>query len=420
MLRRWATPAAAAVLIAGLSACGGDDEPEAAAPVVTTAPTSTTEATPATTTLKPVAYADPFLGARAAAAHMPDTAAALAAGFATSAKATGSDTAAAELGGQLQHLLTEYVFLSMLAMEIELVKPDDPANADAIAQVDKNAVALADTIGKVATSAQRSEFLTGWRKQAKAMIDSAISNDSTVDDPASEVLADYPKQAATLLGKISDGELDTTKFATALGEQLDGLSAAQRSVKNKEDVGFRNLYRVADGMSTVAGTLTEALAEGGDLAGDPKSVGATARAKLSHLLTAHVYLATTAVLVEYSPLGVLEVQSGSSVASALGGNSTDITDAIGALAPDFRAPFDQSWAVHVNDILDYGKAAKAKDSAAQTRDLASLESYRTAAGKLLAEASEGGLKAAAVAKAFETHIESLIGTVDALAERMID
>jgi hypothetical protein len=419
VLRRLAGPTAAALLLAGISGCGGgDDEPEVAAPTPVATPFPTVDATPATTTLKPVAYADPFAGARATAAHMPDLAETLAGGFAEATKATGADTEAAELVGDLQHLFTEYVFLTALAMDIELVKPDDPRNADALAAVDKHAVALADRIGTLGTTAQRAEFLKDWRTQSEAMMEAAISNDLAVDAAAKETIAAYPKKAARVLGRMSNGKLDTDKFATALGEQLSELVEAHQAVKNRQDNAYRKLYGAAGGMSTVAATLATALAEGNKLAGDPNAEGAAMRGKLSHLLTSHAYLAATAVLVNYSPPGVLEVESSNSVAFALGDNSTDLTDTIGTYAPDFRTQFDQSWAAHINDVIAYSKAAQNKDNAGQTRALAALESYRTEGGKLFAEATKDALKPNPVAKSLETHIESLVGTVDALAKRM--
>ncbi|MGQ0845831.1 MAG: hypothetical protein ACT4QF_17050 [Sporichthyaceae bacterium] len=417
--RRYATPALAAVLLAGLSACGGDDDPDTAAPPpAVTQSAAPTNLPPATTTLVPEKFANPFVAARTAAEHMPKTAGALASGFGKAAKAAGADTKAAEFAAQAQYLFAEYVYLSTLAMDIELVKPDDPKNVDAIEELDKTSVALADLVGQVATSAQRKEFLDGWRTATKALVDSAISNDAAVDEPARAELTAYPKRAAKLLGTISKGELDTDAWAEAFGTQLLALDAAHQAVKNKEDIAYRKLNQVAAGMSEVATTLAAALAEGGKLAGDTASDGAKLRASFSRLLTSHVYLALTAVLVDYSPPGVLEIESSSSVATAIGDNSTDITNAIGSLAPDFSLPFDQSWAAHINDVIAYSKAARESNADGQTRALASLEAYRTAAGKLLNEASKGELPANAVAKEFQTHIESLVGAVDALAKRM--
>lgn len=408
--RRLAAPAAA-VLLASLAACGGGDEPVVAAPNPT--PSASVDTRPATTTLVSTNYANPFDGVRAAAEHMPETAGVLASGFGKDA-----DTPAAELGGTLQHLLAEYAYLSTLAMDIELVKPDDPRNSDAIAALDANSVALADAIGTVGTPAQRTAFLAGWRAKAKALVDSAISNDAAVDERAAKEINASPKELARVLGQASKGALDAEKFATDLLAQLRALSAAHVAVKNKEDVAFRKLGTAAAGLGEIATTLTTALAKGAKLTGDPNSAGAKSRATFSRLLTGHVYLTTTAVLVDYSPPGVLEIESSNSVLTTLGDNSTDLSLAVGALAPEFRSPFDISWAAHINDVVAYAKATRSADSPAATRALASLEAYRTAAGKLLNEASKGELSASAVSTAFETHIESLTGTVDALAKRM--
>ncbi|MGQ0467552.1 MAG: hypothetical protein ACT4QG_19815 [Sporichthyaceae bacterium] len=414
--RRLAAPAAA-VLLASLAACGGgDDDPAVAAPIAT--PTASADTRPATTTLVSEKYASPFVGVRTAAAHMPETAGALAMGLSKAAGKPGADTKAAELGATLQYLLSEYVYLSTLAMDIELVKPDDPRNSDAIEALDANSVALADVIGELGTPAQRTAFLKGWRAKAKALVDSAISNDEAVDAAAAKEINASPTELARVLGQAAKGELDVDEFAADLLVQLRGLSSAHQSVKNKEDVAFRKLNTAAAGFGELATTLTEALAEGAKLAGDPDSAGAKNRAEFSRLLTAHVYLTATAVLVDYSPPGVLELESSNSVLTALGDNTSDLSGAVGLLAPEFRSPFDISWAAHINDVVAYAKAASAKDSAAATRALASLEAYRTNAGKLLNEASKGELPADAVAKAFETHIESLTGTVDALAKRL--
>lgn len=406
------------MLLAGLAACGGG-EPEVAAPIPAPAPNAeATTLPPATTTLVPEKYANPFVAVREAASHMPETAAALAIGFGKATKASGADTDAAEFGATLQHLFTEYVYLSTLAMDIELVKPDDPRNKDAIAALDENATELADAIGKVGTGVQRTQFLSGWRAATKALVDSAISNLDDVDADARAELDAYPKQLAKLLAQIGKGALDEDTFAEAFDKQLLALVGAHSSVKRNEDVAYRNLNQAAAGMGELAASLAESLAKGAKLAGDLSAPGAVTQAALSRLLTSHVYLAITAVLVDYSPPGVLQTESSTGVTIALGDNSTDLTGAVASLAPDFRLPFDRSWAAHVNDVVAYAKAAEAKDQQAQTRALASLEAYRTAAGKLMNEATKGALPAGDVAKAFETHIESLVGTVDAFAKRM--
>lgn len=408
--RRLAAPVATA-LLASLAACGGGGEQE---PVVA-APSASADTRPATTTLVSEKYANPFAGVRAAAKHMPETAGLLAGGF-----GKGADSAAAELGGRLQYLLTEYAYLSTLAMDIELVKPDDPRNSDAIAALDANSVALADTIGALGTPAQRSAFLAGWRAKAKALVDSAISNDAAVDERAAKEIDASPKELARVLGQISKGTLDTDELAADLLAQLRALRSAHVAVKNKEDVAFRKLNTAAAGLSDVATTLTAVLAKGAKLTGDPNSAGAKNRATFSRLLTEHVYLTTTAVLVDYSPPGILEIESSNGVLTTLGDNTTDLSGVVGTLAPQFRSPFDQSWAAHVDDVVAYAEATRAADSPAATRALASLEAYRTNAGKLLNEASGGELAASTVSRAFETHIESLTGTVAALAARMSD
>jgi hypothetical protein len=175
--------------------------------------------------------------------------------------------------------------------------------------------------------------------------------------------------------------------------------------------------RIAAGrLLPVADLLAGGMAKGAKLAGDSTTPAAGLRAKLSYLLTEHVYLAGLTVATSYH-FGTDSPEVGVAAAS-LDTNSTDIADVIGVVAPSDKDSFLQSWRSHINDFGSYATGAKVggPGGAQIKKDAeASLLAYAKAQGEFFSKITKGGLSAATVAQEFTTHISSLTAAVDAFA-----
>jgi hypothetical protein len=176
---------------------------------------------------------------------------------------------------------------------------------------------------------------------------------------------------------------------------------------------FGDLRVAAGHMPAEALTLATGLAKGADLKGDPASNSAELRAKLTALLTEHVYLAGGVVATLYHfgdntpPL--------QAAASVLDANATDLAALIGTISPSKQAAFLESWRSHDADFYDYAKAAKADDDAAKHTAANNLLDYAKNAGQFFSDLTGATLSASGVSADFVTHISSLTQAIDTMA-----
>lgn len=417
---RLAATAAAMVMVGGLAACGGDEDDVAAPPAATETQAPETAAPEEASALVPVEYADPFAGAREAAGHMPMTATALATGFAEANDIEGADTDAAQLRADLTYLLSEHVYLAGLGINTALVAgPTDPKTEAALATLDENSVALADAVGTVADDEQREAFLTAWRDHINDFVAYATAEDDAGREDALANLDAYRTAAGELLATITGDAVGAEAVASELETHVDSLIETIDAMVAGDTEAYELLYAAAGHMPMTAAALAGAFAEAGDVAGDTASEGADLRAGLTGLLTGHVYMAGTAVFTAYTADGGAEGEAFTAAAEALGQNTADLTAAVASVAPDVEEDFNTAWAAHIDDFVMYAVGAAESDTAMKQAALANLDAYRESAGALFEEASDGAISADAVAESLSTHVETLAGTIDALAAALV-
>jgi hypothetical protein len=176
---------------------------------------------------------------------------------------------------------------------------------------------------------------------------------------------------------------------------------------------FTDLRTAAGHMPAEALTLATGLAKGGKLKGDPASNAAELRAKLTALLTEHVYLAGAVVATLYHfgdnapPL--------QAAAASLDANATDLAAVIGTVSPSKQAAFLESWRAHDEDFYNYAKGAKANDETAKHTAANALLDYAKNAGQFFSDLTGGTLSAAGVSAEFVTHISALTQAIDTMA-----
>src|SRR4051812_37923920 len=182
--RTAAVASLAAVMLAGLTACGSNgDNVAAPAPAAVAAQAATGDAMPGmdmnaavkTVALMAKGTGNPFVDVRTAAAHMPMTADALAGGIAKAAKIKGGvDTKASDLRSGLTYLLTEHVYLAGIAVATAYhAGADSPEFKLAAATLDENSKAVAAAVGSVAPKEEKG-FLAAWRSHVGDFVTYAV------------------------------------------------------------------------------------------------------------------------------------------------------------------------------------------------------------------------------------------------------
>ena len=145
-----------------------------------------------------------------------------------------------------------------------------------------------------------------------------------------------------------------------------------------------------------------------------KFKGESLRTTLERLLGHHAILAVRVMRgqVRGSPELVQTLED------ALGSNTHDLMVAVKSLHGGKAArTFEQLWTNHVVSLFEYAGAVDAGKHKAKKRFLAELDRYRADFGSFVEAASDGTLKADAVAESLKTHINQLLAQVKAYAAK---
>ena len=206
---------------------------------------------------------------KAAAAHMPTTAAALAGAIATqNAEDFPGDAAGAgsELRAGLTHLLQEHVYLAGLAINQAVADGGDleaPATAAAVGALDANSVELSQAITSVYGEDGGAQFLELWRAHIGFFVDYTIggaTGDTAKQDMAKAELDDYRADFGAFLESATAGGLDAGTVADNLQVHVNTLVEAVDAVLAGSTDVFPKLRAAAQHMPTTALALADAIA----------------------------------------------------------------------------------------------------------------------------------------------------------------
>jgi predicted small lipoprotein YifL len=176
---------------------------------------------------------------------------------------------------------------------------------------------------------------------------------------------------------------------------------------------YADLRTAAGHMPAEALTLATGVAKGAKVSGDPTSNAADLRARLTALLTEHVYLAGAMVATLYHfGDNTPQVQAAE---TAVDTNATDLAAIIGTVSPAKQSAFLDAWRAHDVDFLAYANGAKANDDTAKHNASNDLLDYAKNAGQFFSDLTGGSLSASGVQADFVTHIASLTAAIDAMA-----
>jgi hypothetical protein len=433
--RTAAATSLAAILIAGLAACGSSTNDTAApAPATDTTTSSTTDHAgmdmqngAVTAALMAQGTGNPFADVRTAAGHMPMSAKVMAAGIAKAAKIAGnSDSKAADLRAQLTYLLTEHVYLAGIAVATAYhAGLDSDAFKLAAASLDTNSVAVAKVVGSVAPTEEKG-FLEAWRAHIGDFVTYAKgaktggADGAKLKKTAVANLTAYAKSQGVFFQKISGGALPAAAVQQDLMGHITSLAAAVDSLAAGKADTYQKLDMAAMHMAGSAAVLTTGIDKAAKIPGNPNDAASTLRANLTRMFTDHVYRAGIAVFTAYTAEGGLDSPAFKASAAALDANSVDIAKAVGSVAgAKNEKVFLEQWRSHIGDFVNYAKGQATGDKDLVTKSLNNLDGYRAAAGAFFDKITGGALPAAVIAEDLKGHIETLAGAIDSLKAALI-
>lgn len=376
--------------------------------------------------LMPMGTGDPFVDARTAAAHMPETALTLATGLAAATGTEGEvDSPAADLRAGLTALLQEHVYLAGIAVATAYTTgPDSGEFEAAAAALDGNSVDLSEAIGSLAGEENGATFLEVWRSHISDFVDYAVAragDDQAGVDQALSDLAAYTQTAGGFFEQISDGALPADAIAESLSMHVTTLTAAIDSLAAGDPAAYAELQEAAAHVSASATTIAGGFDSALEIEGDPLDAASTLRTDLTNLLQEHVYLASIAVFTAYTADGGPESEAFAAAAGVLDENSVALSAAVTSLAGEENgAAFLDLWREHIGFFVDYAVAAAGDDEQAMQEALRNLDGYRPQAGAFFEDVSGGELPADAVADGLGMHVETLAGAIDSLDAALVE
>ncbi|QZN85267.1 hypothetical protein [Cellulomonas sp. C5510] len=170
---------------------------------------------------------------RAAAQHVGEGAATIAAGLATGAGLPGDAMDdASTLRSTLTALLQEHVYLASFAVFTAYTADggvESDAFTSAAATLDANSVALSDAVTSLAGEEKGAEFLNLWREHIGFFVDYAVADATGDEDGRQQALTDldgYRPQAGAFFEEVSGGELPADDVAAGLGMHVSTLAGA--------------------------------------------------------------------------------------------------------------------------------------------------------------------------------------------------
>ena len=205
---------------------------------------------------------------REAAAHMPETATALAGGIAQSRPEDfpgAADGPASQVQVTLTHLLDDHVYLAGIAISMGVANGlDSPEFEAAAGALDKNSVQLADTVDSVYPGS-KDAFLPLWRKHIGFFVDYTVAKaegDSQGAKKAVKNLDGYRQDFGELIEGATEGILPADAVAEALVEHVNTLaSAVDGVVAGDMKKALDSLEKAAAHNTALGGALAGAIVQ---------------------------------------------------------------------------------------------------------------------------------------------------------------
>lgn len=327
------------------------------------------------------------------------------------------ETPAVELRADLGHLLSEHAFLAVEAMRNGAAGTEDfKASVSALKANTKDlSAAIASVYGDKAGDA----FQKMWSEHIGYFVDyvkATAKGDKQAKQKALDELSQYRKDFSQFLEKATDKRLEAGSLAKSLQMHVDQLIGAFDSyvagnyekAYQHEREAIAHMHMVAKGLSSAIVDQfpdkfnnTMAVTPAGDL-----------RATLSKLLSEHAGLATVAM-----QNGIQGAPGFKASTKALSGNTDDLSNAIASIyGEEAGKAFHKMWSEHIGYFVDYVNATAKENEQAKQEALDNLKMYKEDFSAFIEKATGGNVKASALAKGLQKHVEQLIGSFESYVD----
>ncbi|WP_058309177.1 LPXTG cell wall anchor domain-containing protein [Gracilibacillus massiliensis] len=327
------------------------------------------------------------------------------------------DTPASELRSDLDHLLSEHVYLAIEAMRKGAEGAEDfDASTNAL---NENTDDLSNAIASVYGDEAGQQFNEMWSNHIGFFVDYVVATgeeDEAGKEEALDNLSQYQEEFSNFLESATGERLEADALAEGLQMHVDQLVGAfeayvmedYEKAYEYEREAMHHMYMVSKGLSDA---ITDQFPEKFD---ETKAVTPAndLRSELNYLLSEHAGLAVIAM-----QNGIDGAPDFDASANALNSNTEDLADAIASVYGDEAGQqFKEMWAAHIGNFVDYVEATGAEDEEAQQAALDALADYRQEFSQFIDTATEGRVAADGLAEGLQMHVEQLIGAFDNYVE----
>jgi hypothetical protein len=330
------------------------------------------------------------------------------------AAAPTTDTAAADLRAGLTAQLQEHVYLAGTAIAKGVGEGLDSKTFTAAAgTLDKNSMALSESIGSVYGADAGEQFLALWRRHIGFFVDytkGKATGDMKAVKQAEQDLDGYREEFGAFLAGANP-ELTKEAVADELKPHVTSVFATIDSVVANDGQAYMKLREAASHMPTTANVLAGAIARQKKLDGDTDAPASALRAGLTAQLQEHVYLA--GLTVDAGVGAGLDSKTFEAAAGTLDENSKALSESIGSVyGADAGEQFLALWRRHIGFFVDYTKGKATGDKKMVKQAEQDLDGYREEFGAFLASANPE-LTKKAVADELKPHVSSVFKAIDA-------
>jgi plastocyanin len=326
-----------------------------------------------------------------------------------------TDSSAANLRVDLNHLLGEHVYLAARATGAALGGQQAGFEA-AAASLDMNSVDLSRAIGAVYGPDAEAAFLPLWRAHIGMVVEytqGLATDDTAKQTKAVNDLVGYTEDFGAFLS-AANPNLPRDTVASLVKDHVLSLKAVIDAQKARDQAGVYNGLREAIGhMGHIADPLAGAIAKQfpDRFPGEAMTPGVDYRIAVNNLLAEHVYLAASAAVGGLAG-NPAQFQA---AAAALDGNSVDLSKGIGmAYGPQAEAAFLAQWRAHIGMLVDYVGGKASADQGKQDKAVSDLIGYTQDFAAFLSSANEN-LPKDVLVDLLASHVLTLKDVVDTQA-----
>lgn len=395
----------AAALVTFLSliaaACGAPDD--------ATGPDGNGEETPGGATAA-TAREFPYDDIHGAAEHMEVWSAELAVSLDEHADLGGDpQSPAAELLAGLDFTFREHV-VALKDASAAIIERDGAAEEHARELLAENTAALESRIRELFSDDEADEFGRLWSRDVEQLLNVATArrdDDLDAEGKALEELQRINGELGTLLQDMTGGRIEPKRIEETLAKHVETTVALMEAQAEEGGDPFTPLREAVDHMKHVAEELAVPFAQSVVIDGEVDSEAAKMHAELSGRMAETVWF--TADLTDH----VLRDEPTDAVRELASHNTGELAAVMAGPSGADAERLETVWSDHVDLFAEYARAVRSGDADEREKIREDLTHWAGELASTLGDAGGGAIDATTVEEAAVTHVETMIGAIEA-------